>query len=217
MCDMLDQLLRLEPGSGGRAEFVGRLRADPRTPGALELLARSAARDVRGAVPSIAHELLGEAALPIVKMLLDDRDPDNRGTALSVLAEIDPSELTPLLPKLHRRLRTAGDYEVLATAWQLARAKDILAVPFLEKYRDRHADNTWQHKAIDVVIQLLVDPASIAARIVGHDHDHMGWLSNAATVLGTDEAFAALRAAKTSAPDERCRMLCDQALARASR
>ena len=148
----------------------------------------------------------------MIRRLAEDRDPDIRGLAIDALESIDPKQLQSLSTSLRKRLRSEDDWEVLATAWRVARAGDMDAVPAIEAFRDRNDPGWWQHKAAAVVLLAMRDPAEIPRRIRAHDHDHMSWLSYAATWIDEPDGRPALEFCRDNGPDEECRTRCAWAL-----
>jgi YD repeat-containing protein len=189
------------------------VRADPRAPEVLAALARVRDPEIRGFVPRAARVIMGRDAVPLLRRLVDDPDPDIRGMALHELEALDPALLAPLIAKLHQRVARSSDAdEVQATGWTLVRLRDLDAIPLLEAHRARHEPWTWQAKAAEVQVLALRDPAAVIERIRDHDHDRMFWLAYAATIIGTLEAIDAVRACARHAPDEDCRRDCTYVL-----
>jgi hypothetical protein len=175
----------------------------------LAQVARSRSPGPRGYVARLAVELLPvETSIPLVRKMLDDPDSDNRADAVAVYMALNPDGMPRILGKLRRRLRSMSDHEVLATAWTLAALRDDEAAAAIAEVRDVEPPDRWLHKALDVVWTYISSPDRVITRIQEHDHDSMKWLAYAATLIGTAEATTALRECSMSAPDDRCRMVC---------
>jgi HEAT repeat protein len=204
--------LQESSGDDDDRKVLERVRESPNVEAILEELARDRDLEVRGWVPEAARELLGRAGIPLIKTLAEDRNADIRGLAVDALETIDPALLVTLQTSLRKRLRSTDDSEVLATAWRLARAGDLEAIPAIEEWASRFNPNWWQQKAATVIVLGMKDPAEIARRIRAHDHDRMGWLSYAATWVNDPDARPALESCRDSAPDEECRRQCAHAI-----
>jgi HEAT repeat protein len=178
----------------------------------LSQLAKSKNVDVRGWAVIAAQEVLGAGASSLLTAMLDDPDPDIRVMAMSSLEELNPLTIVGLADLLRSRLRSSNPYEALATSWALARLRDRASVPVLKGYRDTFEPWQWQYKAAEVVLLYMTDPDEVIRRVRHHDHDRMGWLAHAATMIGSPEAMAALRDCSTGAPDSECRAMCSHAL-----
>lgn len=196
---------------------VDRLRGDLAAEEKLGALARSRDVEVRGFVPQAARKILGRNGIPLLMRLLKDRDPDIRGMALDELEQLDPALLVPIVPRLRRQLASKDDYEVLSTAWTLVRLGDVTSIGPLEAFRDRHESWTWQAKAATVLLLALTSPKEIVERIRAHDHDHMTWLSYAATLIDVPGALDEVRRCAEQGPDKDCRTSCSSALKLRSR
>lgn len=210
----LRMLMTAELQPSERSALIARLRGDPNSARALAGYADDQDLDLRTKVPFVAEELLGRDALPILRGMINDRDPDIRGIVVDVLLKIDPTYLARLLPALRRRLRSANDSEAISSAWQLARAGDASALSDIERLRNSFPPRYWQHKAAEIILVFLTDPEAIPARISAHDHDHMMWLAHAAATRPTPKCVAALEDCMRSAPDTECQTICRKALAR---
>lgn len=199
------------------AAAVQRLRgvADPES--ILVQLAKSRRAGPRGYVTPLATEVLPrERAIPLVRKMLDDSDDSNRIDAVAAYAALDPDGMPRLLGKLRKRLRSMSAHEVLSTAWTLAMLGDAESAVEIAAVRDVEDPSLWLHKALDVVWTYMSAPERVISRIYEHDHDSMLWLTYAAALLGTEDAKSALRACSAGAPDDRCRVLCQNNLEGAS-
>jgi HEAT repeat protein len=201
--------------SGGEEDdqrITASLRGSPNVEAVLNELARHRDLEVRGWVPEAARALLGREAIPLILSLAKDRDADIRDLALKALEAIDPELLRPLRTSLVKRLRSKDDSEVLAAAWRVAQMGAMEGISAIEAFRDRHDPRWWQHKAATVVLLAMQEPAEVPRRIRAHDHDHMGWLSYAATWLAEPDGRPALEFCRDNGPDEECRTQCAWAL-----
>jgi hypothetical protein len=179
---------------------------------ALLRLTRTKAKSVRAWIPSLAVEVLGAEAGPVLVRLLDDQDPDTRVLALGALEEVDPARLSKEVGRLIRRLDSGDVSEVLATAWFLARIPGANAADAIKLARDSAASPHWLHYALDSVLLFVTDPNELVARLRAHDHLRTQWLAYGASLLGTEEAFAALGDCAATAEDEKCRNICKNLL-----
>ncbi len=195
------------------AAVVEVLRADSNAQAILEELSTDRDLEVRGWVPGAAGQILGEAAIPLIRRMMRDRDTDIRGLAMDALEAIDPTLLDAILPELRRKVRSGNSSEVVSAAWRLAERGDVETIGLLKAFRDRHESWLAEYKAATVILLVLTAPDEVARRIRSHDHDHMTWLTYAAVTVGTAEATDALEDCRANAPDERCRRLCEFALA----
>lgn len=201
--------------SGGEDDdqrIIAELGASPNAEAALNELARHSDLEVRGWVPEAARVVLGRDAIPLIQSLAEDRDAGIRDLALQTLEAIDPKLLRSLRTSLVKRLHSNDDGEVLATAWRVAQIGDMEGIPAIEAFRDRNDPGWWQHKAATVVLLAMQDAAEVPRRIRAHDHDHMTWLSYAATWLDESDGRPALEYCRDNAPDEECRSVCAWAL-----
>ena len=189
------------------------LRADPDAQAILEELSTDRDLEVRGWVPGAAGQILGEAAIPLIRRMMRDRDTDIQGLAMDALEAIDPTLLDAILPELRRKVRSGNYSEVVSAAWRLAERGDVETIGLLEAFRDRHESWLAECKAATVILLVLTAPDEVALRIRAHDHDHMTWLTYGAVIVRTAEAIDALEDCRANAPDERCRRLCEFALA----
>ena len=164
--------------------------------------------EVRGWVPKTARRVLGKAAVPLIQKLTNDADPDTRGMAVDELERIDPEFLRGLSPSLRKRLESSDDGEAISSAWRLAKQHDVAAVPAIDAFRTRFEPSWWQYKAASTILLAIQDPREIARRIRDHDHEHMMWLSYAATWVDEPEARKALQECAANAPDDHCRTVC---------
>ena len=189
--------------------------ADPES--VLTQLAKSRRAGPRGYVTPLATELLPrDRAILLVRRMLDDSDDSNRIDAVAAYAALDPDGMPRLLGKLRKRLRSMSDSEVLSTAWTLATTGDAESAAEIAAVRDVEDPSLWLTKALDVVWTYMSAPDRVISRIHEHDHNSMLWLTYAAALIGTEDAKSALRACSAGAPDDRCRMLCQNNLEDAS-
>jgi HEAT repeat protein len=210
--EAIARALQESSGEEDDQRVLARLKESPDVASVLEELACDSHLEVRGWVPEATRALLGRDAIPLIQRLAEDRDPDIRGLAVDALEAIDPKLLRSLSTSLRKRLRSKDESEVLATAWRVAQAGDFDGVPAIEAFRDRNDLGWWQHKAATVVLLAMQDPAEVPRRIRAHDHDHMGWLSYAATWIDEPDRRPALEFCRDNGPDEGCRTLCAWAL-----
>jgi HEAT repeat protein len=199
-------------GDEDDASVVEELQRAPNAKEILEELAKSPDLEGRGWVPTAARRVLGDAGEPLIRQMTDDPDPDVRGIAVDALASLDRRHLTSLIPSLRQRLESSDDSEVISTAWRLVRLGDVDAVDQIEEFRERFDPSWWQYKAATVIVLALRTPQEVPSQIRAHDHDHMPWLSYAATLIDVPGAMAAVEDCKTSSPDEDCRRACAHAI-----
>jgi hypothetical protein len=168
-------------------------------------------------VPWAARQTLGVEAVPIIKQVVGDRDPDVRDVAVEELLELDIEAARSLAPRLRRKLRSKDFYEPVTATWALGAIRDVTAREAIQEVGDQ-ASNAIRRNTARVVCMLLSDdPDEIVRRIREHDHELMPWLTKGARLLGTADALAALRACAASAPDEECQGVCQYALERAEK
>lgn len=195
------------------------LRADPNVGRAvLERLVRHPDPVVRSWVPWAARMVLEtDAAAAITRVVAQDQDADTRDVAIEELLELDPDAAAELAPALRQRLKSKDLYEPVSAMWTLAAIHDQDALDEIREL-SRNARLPWHQKSAFVVSLVLSDQVDeIVRRIRDHDHDLMPWLPEAARLVGTPDARAALKACSDSAPDEECRGYCNEALAKLER
>lgn len=210
MADAAEITRKLQRSLGDEddAQVLEKLRRAPNAKELLEELARSRDPEIRGWVPTAARQILGAASEPLIRQMAADRDAGIRDMAVDALESLDPDLLKSLVPSLRERLESSDDGEVLSSAWRLVKLRDIDAASQIEKFRDRFDPSWWQSKAASVILLALRSPEEIPKRIRAHDHDHMTWLSYAATLMDVPDARAAVEDCKVNAPDEDCRTAC---------
>lgn len=192
------------------------LTADPAHASRLfeDLLKRNRSFAVRSWVPWAARNTLGPEAVPLLLRLARDRDPDMRDIAIEELLEIDPQAARSLAPALRRKLQSREFFEPITAMWALAEIGDSSAREAILEAA-ANWDNARHRNTAEVATILLGDaPNEILDRMRAHDHRMMPWLAPAARVLGTEEAERVLGECAESAPDERCKRICEEQLGR---
>jgi hypothetical protein len=186
--------------------LVDRLRDDINADAILRELAGSSSVDDRMWVVWVAPRAINERSVPILRDLVRDRDPDVRTEALSGLAELDPSAARDLWPQLRRGLRSKDPFEPIRAMWTIARLDVREAAPEIRDVSQQWPERDWRRKISFIVLDHLEGrDASILQRIRDHDHEAMGWLTYAASLMHGPEAAATLAwAAATFEDDPEC-------------
>jgi len=179
----------------------------------LEQLAMHKDPAVRAWVPWAARRGLSKPdAVAIALRLFRDRDSDVRDVALDELVELDREAASKLAGTLRQRLKSKEFYEPIAAMWALAAIGDKASVDDI-RANAAHWDNALHKNTAEVVCLLLEDRGTeVVRRIRDHDHRLMPWLSKAARLLGTDDAWDALQTCSRTAPDDECRNFCQEEL-----
>jgi hypothetical protein len=173
--------------------LVDRLRDDANAEAILRELAGSSSVDDRMWVVWVAPRALNHRAVPILRELVNDRDPDVRTEAMSGLAEVEPSLGQELWPQLRRGLRSKDPFEPISAMWTIARLDLHTAAPEIRDVSQQWPERDWRRKISFIVLDHLEGrDASILQRIRDHDHEAMGWLTNAASMMHSREAAATL-------------------------
>ena len=165
----------------------------------------------------VAARVLGKDAAPLLVRVTKDRDPDVRDLGIARLLEVDTKAAEAIVPLLRRRLRGPEFYDAVSAMWALAQLRNRAAIEDIREAGrvGREAGKTFQGIVADVVGDLLDGRENeIVASLEQHDHDRVSALAKAASLIGTPEALAALRSCAESAPDEDCRLACQERLRR---
>jgi HEAT repeat protein len=202
--------------SGKLADVLASLRSRPAGE-AETVLRRLAEHDdpvIRAWAASAAAQATPERAPPLLDRLMDDPDPDVRNVAVEELRRLDPSRLSRDLPRLLEKLHRKDIHEPVTALWTIAdlrarEARDDVRRIVEDPYEPFHG------RIAEIVLAVLDDDdEAVASRLVAHDHVATPWLARAARVLATPRARRALEKCAASAPDEECRTICGESLAR---
>jgi hypothetical protein len=137
------------------------------------------------------------------------------------LLEIDPEAARPLLPAIHRMLRSADWEEPIFALWTIARLGDADSVRPVTEFLESQPPIEGGRIRVATIVRMLIegDSPHVLKLLATHDNGHV-WtrdLAAAAKILGSSEAREALRACAATAPDTSCRSYCINALEALSR
>jgi len=202
--------------AGDLDEVIRSLRERPLTEAAAVLrgLARHDDPVIRAWSASAAARAIPERAGDVIEPLLDDRDPDVRDVALEELRRVEPSRLEQELPRLLKKLRSRDVFEPVAALWALAELRAPQARDAIERVIERPAE-PFHGRVAEIVLAVVDgDERALVSRLGRHEHDATPWLTKAARILGTPRLREAVEQVAASAPDDECRQIARDALAR---
>jgi hypothetical protein len=159
----------------------------------------------------------GRKFVPALLEAWNDRARSVQECAMWARLDIDPSGrlLHALTLEMRKRLLTWDDDAAPGLARILTLLNDVEAIPYMSRYVKRSdLAKSDRERGEDYLLCLTEGLDAILHRIRNHD-DHARMLTRAwlAFSTGTAEAEAAFEHLATTAPDERCRAIGDQARA----
>ena len=199
------------------AELLDALKADP-DEAAVRL--RALLKHPRAAVRSwaciVGAKACGRSFVPELLAAFNDGNQDVEEMALSGLQEIDPEGqlLRPLMLQMRPLLRKWDGEGGFRIARLLVIMDDTDAVPYLRAYLERKDIDASERVRVEVYVSYLTEGLEpVLERIRNHaDHVWMFELCNFAFYVGRSDVEPALDRLRETAPDERCRMIAQQAL-----
>jgi hypothetical protein len=117
-------------------------------------LASHPSDEVRDWVARLLVRVPPDDAVPMLKRLIRDRNPDVRDEALITLTTVDRSAASDLLPEIHRRLKSPDVSEPIRVMWALAAIGDLRSIGPLSTAATRWPPHYAAHRIANVVIAL---------------------------------------------------------------
>lgn len=168
---------------------------------------------IRSWVAFVAPRVVGPESASLLRTLALDRDPDVRDEAIDGLNSLGEGLPQGVLSGLRRSLRSSDYLEPMHSMWRLARLRDEASLPDLEYLSSDDSRPPWQQKSAQVAAMLVRnEDKQVISRLRQHDHDYTRFLARAAAIMGTPVAREVVADCAANAPDEECRMWCEESL-----